>query len=206
MPPTDPMTSRRSHPRDLLVHLRQWLVSHRETHTQHFGESDQSGHPHGYAGVVIPEWDVRQRLEEIDNSLTVPDQLERNAECEKGAHNLLNRALPFVSTYVDNVDGSAWTLEAEIKAFLDKRNTEWFDISTAPKDGTKILVYTVHDEIELSCWFESRMDQYEESGDGLYRKIDKLMHEGWNSNTPTHWQPLPSPPEEKKGRLGRWGE
>ncbi len=56
-------------PRDLLVHLRQWLISHRELHTQHFGESDQSGHPHGYAGVVIPEWDVRQRLDEIEASI-----------------------------------------------------------------------------------------------------------------------------------------
>jgi hypothetical protein len=56
-------------PRDLLAHLRQWLISHRELHTRHFGESDQSGHPHGYAGVVIPEWDVRQRLDEIEASI-----------------------------------------------------------------------------------------------------------------------------------------
>jgi len=56
-------------PRDLLVHLRQWLISHRELNTRHFGESDQSGHPHGYAGVVIPEWDVRQRLDEIEASI-----------------------------------------------------------------------------------------------------------------------------------------
>lgn len=56
-------------PRDLLVHLREWLNYHRELHTQHFGESDQSGHPHGYAGVVIPGWDVRQRLDEIQASL-----------------------------------------------------------------------------------------------------------------------------------------
>lgn len=56
-------------PRDRLVHLREWLTGHRETHTRHFGESDQSGHPHGYAGVVIPEWDLRQRLDEIQESL-----------------------------------------------------------------------------------------------------------------------------------------
>lgn len=55
--------------RDTLFHLREWLTGHRETHTRHFGESDQSGHPHGYAGVVIPEWDLRQRLDEIQESL-----------------------------------------------------------------------------------------------------------------------------------------
>ena len=62
-------------PRDLLVHLRQWLISHRESHTQHFGESDQSGHPHGYAGVVIPEWDVRQRLDEIEASIQSKEEI-----------------------------------------------------------------------------------------------------------------------------------
>lgn len=56
-------------PRDLLVHLREWLKAHREIHTRHFGESDPSGHPHGYAGVVIPEWDVLQRLDEIEASI-----------------------------------------------------------------------------------------------------------------------------------------
>lgn len=56
-------------PRDLLVHLRHWLRCHRENHTRHFGDSDPSGHPHGYAGVVIPEWDVRQRLDEIEASI-----------------------------------------------------------------------------------------------------------------------------------------
>lgn len=57
------------HPRDLLVHLREWLNRHRELNTRHFGDSDRSGHPHGYAGVVIPEWDVRQRLDEIEASI-----------------------------------------------------------------------------------------------------------------------------------------
>lgn len=59
-------------PRDLLVHLREWLIRHRDCNTRHFGESDQSGHPHGYAGVVIPEWDVLQRLDEIQDSLNGP--------------------------------------------------------------------------------------------------------------------------------------
>ncbi len=56
-------------PRDLLVHIKQWLIWNKEHHTKHFGESDQSGHPHGYAGVVIAEWDVRQKLDEIEASI-----------------------------------------------------------------------------------------------------------------------------------------
>lgn len=58
-------------PRDLLVHLRQWLTWHRELHTKHFGDSDDSGHPHGYDGVVIPVWDLRQRFDEIEASIAL---------------------------------------------------------------------------------------------------------------------------------------
>lgn len=56
-------------PRDLLVHLRQWLLWNREFNTRHFPDSDRSGHPHGYDGVVIPSWDVLKKLDDIDRSL-----------------------------------------------------------------------------------------------------------------------------------------
>jgi hypothetical protein len=57
------------HPRDLLVHVREWLNWHLKMHARYFHDSEQSGHPHGYTGVVIPDWDVRQRIEEISNCL-----------------------------------------------------------------------------------------------------------------------------------------
>ena len=63
-------------PRDLLVYLRQWLMIHAQTNIRHFGYSDPSGHPHGYAGVVIPEWDMKQRLDEIDEALTASAKVE----------------------------------------------------------------------------------------------------------------------------------
>jgi hypothetical protein len=56
-------------PRDLLVHLREWLNWHLQRDTKYFPDSDLSGHPHGFSGVVIPEWDVRQKLAELKNSL-----------------------------------------------------------------------------------------------------------------------------------------
>jgi hypothetical protein len=70
----------------------------------------------------------------------------------------------------------------------------WQPIETAPKDGTKILVYTVHGEIELTFWFTVETDRYDDVGDGLYRKREETVAEGWNGNFPTHWMPLPTPP------------
>lgn len=70
-------------PRDLLVFLRQWLIEQREINTRHFGDTDQSGHPHGYAGVVIPEWDVRQKLDEIEASIQLePAPYDWNGQSE----------------------------------------------------------------------------------------------------------------------------
>ena len=33
---------------------------------EHFGSTDQSGHPHGYAAFKIPDWEARQLIEAID--------------------------------------------------------------------------------------------------------------------------------------------
>ena len=75
----------------------------------------------------------------------------------------------------------------------------WQPIETAPKDGTKIIVWTVHDEVEVSEWFRTTGDEYVEAEGGLYRKENKLYYEGWNGNKPTHWMPLPPPPTDGAG-------
>lgn len=70
----------------------------------------------------------------------------------------------------------------------------WQPIETAPKDGTKILVFTIHGELELSDWYKIETPEYVEVSEGLYRKEMREFSSGWNSNHPTHWMPLPEPP------------
>jgi len=72
---------------------------------------------------------------------------------------------------------------------------QWRPIDSAPKDGTKILVFTHHGDVELSEWFKTLQDRYEPAGDGLFRKVEDVCYEGWNSNLPLFWMPLPAPPE-----------
>lgn len=71
----------------------------------------------------------------------------------------------------------------------------WQPIETAPKDGTKILVWTVHNEIELTEWYELRHDKYVEVEGGLFRRKTETYAKGWNGNHPVFWQPLPEPPK-----------
>jgi hypothetical protein len=73
---------------------------------------------------------------------------------------------------------------------------EWQPIETAPKDGTKILVYTINGDIELTEWYQLESFHYEEIVEsGLYRKVMEEPTEGWNSNKPVLWMPLPNAPK-----------
>jgi Protein of unknown function (DUF551) len=78
--------------------------------------------------------------------------------------------------------------------------SKWQPISTAPRDGTPILIIrigeSVHD-MEITTYYVLEHDVYEEREDGLFEKSREVFSEGWNGNghRATHWMPLPEPPE-----------
>lgn len=73
---------------------------------------------------------------------------------------------------------------------------DWQPIETAPKDGTKILLF--QPDVWNSDWndYEGRYEPCVETGfyndcgypTGYYYPVFPI-------NTPTHWMPLPSPPK-----------
>lgn len=96
----------------------------------------------------------------------------------------------WANCYGDNRDGYKMIehLKQAALAYIQSlENGGWLPIETAPKDGTKYLVYVekpMHQnkepEIMITC-----------EKDGLY---DGLMF----FHDPTHWQPLPQPPKENE--------
>ncbi len=94
----------------------------------------------------------------------------------------------------------------------------WLPITTAPKDGTKILGYKwkesqrglYHDypagpDIRIVYWQEYSRERMVPAGDNLYRKEEEKYFSGWLSSgagvfgvphdeSPSHWMPLPDPP------------
>lgn len=63
--------------------------------------------------------------------------------------------------------------------------TEWQDIETAPKDGTRFLAFEKSRESQrYECWWENDFGNWEGWTDD------------WDSEPePTHWMPLMDPPK-----------
>jgi len=71
----------------------------------------------------------------------------------------------------------------------------WQPIETAPKDGTNILVYTAYGQCEVywgDCGWEQKACIFVED-DGYWNAFLCVL--------PTHWMPLPAPPQPPKETL-----
>lgn len=88
--------------------------------------------------------------------------------------------------------------------------SEWQPISTAPKDGTRILVWVPQSENVLSVYWDDRFTfrfdekRADESTDyqGEYEgawtddAVRSWGDQEKESYEPTHWQPMLTPPKE----------
>lgn len=76
---------------------------------------------------------------------------------------------------------------ASLRAQLEdaRRADEWQDISTAPKDGTELLL--AHSEAVFSGWWHDGGSAGWTDGSTNHYDDYCLLH-------PTHWRPLPAPP------------
>ena len=74
-------------------------------------------------------------------------------------------------------------------------NEEWKTIDTAPKDGTTVLVYPPHwgnATVSIAWWDD---DKYANRPRPFWKRIDARQITDSRENPPTHWMPMPPPPE-----------
>ena len=64
---------------------------------------------------------------------------------------------------------------------VEEMKNTWQPIESAPKDDEEVLLYFANGDMEIADWREDA-----QMWDGL---------SGWIRATPTHWMPLPDPPE-----------
>lgn len=92
--------------------------------------------------------------------------------------------------------GLSYTVEEVYRAMDAHRSPAWRDdIESAPRDGTRVLLYIFGLGIFCAYW-----------EDGVWcaddNDHDYLPIRGYGGATgrdPTHWMPLPLPPEEGRG-------
>jgi len=73
--------------------------------------------------------------------------------------------------------------------------SEWQDISTAPKDGTRILGYDGFD-IVIMEWWAPDLDDFEDDDPPPTPSWCSYSSEGDEFiERPTHWMSLPEPPK-----------
>jgi len=72
--------------------------------------------------------------------------------------------------------------------------SEWQDISSAPKDGTKILMGK--SSVVKSDWLEAVGSYWGKRGNTTYNSFVRTMSGGTQDFKPSHWTPLPQPPQE----------
>ncbi|MFZ5783934.1 MAG: DUF551 domain-containing protein [Pseudomonadota bacterium] len=81
--------------------------------------------------------------------------------------------------------------------------SEWRDIESAPKDGTKIWAFTTEGAQRVVRWTEEQPagpdDPGHESGwmsdDGASHPACFFRQRLPATDPPTHWRPLPAPPK-----------
>jgi hypothetical protein len=72
----------------------------------------------------------------------------------------------------------------------------WQDISSAPKDGTWILLFEASMEMPVSIGAYNRFEIRGENGKFIPGEWGMAEWDGLPSHcSPTHWMPLPDPPE-----------
>ena len=120
----------------------------------------------------------RRRYYEIEPDQIPEDQIvefyrDQISECDS-----------LSSECVDDILTYATRLEARVKE-LEAANA-WQPIETAPRDGSRILAYQSSTGDCISeCWWEEDLTDF---WAGWVNDFD-------SEPSPTHWRPLPSPPE-----------
>lgn len=71
--------------------------------------------------------------------------------------------------------------------------SEWLDIETAPKDGTEVDLFAPALGRRPDCAFAK--GEWVEWGQDSFDTLERVSLKPY---TPTHWMPLPAPPQENK--------
>jgi hypothetical protein len=74
--------------------------------------------------------------------------------------------------------------------------SEWQAIETAPKDGTRILLFIPGVGVEIGYWLDTETVRYGKVEYSTKKWTWNADLFGFKTAQPAHWMPLPKPPAE----------
>lgn len=107
----------------------------------------------------------------------------------------------FQAFHVDIVAEMRAIAEAAIRAYLNSA-PKWQDIASAPKDGTRIILWTRTDLTDSGREYVETVCEGEHvyvAQVGRWEDATTFDKAGWHKELigePTHWQPLPEEPHD----------
>lgn len=110
-------------------------------------------------------------------------------EPERQAREVAGRANAYLTSIAEPLAREYLALRDALDAAETRE--AWQPIETAPRDGTEVIVYVPSNEWVGAAWYSQRTKLWPP----VYE--DDLSEEGepLNVGLPTHWRPLPTPPE-----------
>ena len=154
--------------------------------------------------VYHAEQAIAELIRDKIRALPLPDNSELVKRVARGiADNGIGRGwddfLPVNAHDIDQDDLMEWA-KAAIEATQALQSTGWKPIESAPKDGTLILLWDKDLELAISgCWFNDAgidtPDAFEPPCSFWSSSADLV--EWAELDNPTHWMPLPTPPQEQ---------
>lgn len=122
-------------------------------------------------------------------------ELEAQVEFDRLANKKLSDLLDIAIERVKALEARALAAESQLERV---RAETWQPIETAPKDGTRVLLFT--DELTPPT-IQAQWRPYEAHFDGAGEWVDVWNNDPIETNSgpikPTHWRPLPAPPQQK---------
>jgi hypothetical protein len=79
--------------------------------------------------------------------------------------------------------------------------SDWQPIETAPKDGTRIIAVVAGYHICVGVWVNKAWCYFDASdffSEGMWERYQRERAEAGASWEPTHWMPLPAPPQKEE--------
>lgn len=129
------------------------------------------------------------------DSAVVAEDLRKKAYELEDKHNVASYPMLEAADHIESLYAEALKMQAENERL--KAAQQWQPIESAPKDGTRILLFFPNDVGVISGEWNFERFNANPKPHFTHDQEQRWGVRHMRANQPTHWKPLPPPPEAK---------